>query len=255
MNKLLKYEFIRKKMTYFFGLAILVAIEAIMLIKYYRLDETLKSFKGVEYSLIVQGVLAVGFLIAYIVGSIQFLWKDMFHKEGVMLFLTPQNGHKIIGSKLIMSIFEAVVFIGLWVGIFKLNLALTHSNMSAFFNVDFQSLNGLNPIEVIKIIFNTLLALLQLSLIFYLAMALFKSVFTNMRFKGLIVLGMGVFFMFLVVQLDNLVSNSISFDRVSTTAQLAVSSGYDIKSMIFNIVLTAALYFGTVFLVDKKINL
>lgn len=110
MLNLVKYEFYRRQKLLIIAAAVLVAVQGGILF-------TLN--KGGNYLVLAAALVMLmiyGTLILLMVDAVKNYSTDLNKKEGFMLFLTPNNGHKIIISKILtttilLAVSGTIVFI------------------------------------------------------------------------------------------------------------------------------------------------
>ena len=98
MLNLLKYELKKRKSTLIVGAIALIALEALTL---YNLSKD-----KVILAMILSVLMVVGaVLIAFLDTAVQY-FNDFKKAQGTLLFLTPNKGSKIVGSKMIFGALE-----------------------------------------------------------------------------------------------------------------------------------------------------
>lgn len=120
MLNLVKYEFYRRQKLLIIAAIILVAVQGGIL---FSLN---KGGSYLTLAAVLVLLMIYGTLILLMVDAVKNYSTDLNKKEGFMLFLTPNNGHKIILSKImtttiLLAISGAVVFAFMnWnLGVFK----------------------------------------------------------------------------------------------------------------------------------------
>ncbi len=260
MLKLIGFEFKRKRMLFLIALVLTVLGQMFALYKYFEIDERLRSFYGGEIIGIFLLLVGLAFAIVYFIDVITLFRGDLFKQSGYMLFLTPNSGYKLLGAKLIFALLEGLSIACVYMMIVVLNVWLVPE-----FVFDFEMIREITTLVTgeqiyiaVKGLLLTVLTLIEFALTVYLAFALFKSLFTNTRFKG--VMTFGIFIGILIAK-----SQIMSF--ISYITQSAFSTTLDGLSMVesihfvlnFGIVGTLIsaliLFFGTGYLLEKRINL
>ena len=72
-------------------------------------------------------LLMIGALLLPILDTVTKLYSDLKHKQGYMLFLTPQSGNRIVWGKAIFGTIEIVAAIALLLGCLALSTAALNS--------------------------------------------------------------------------------------------------------------------------------
>jgi len=124
MMKLMKYELLRRKTLLIGGLITMLLVEGIALYGIYR------GGAWNTLSIAMTVLLMVGGLLLPILDTVIKLYADLKHKQGYMLFLTPQGGNRIVWAKTIFGAFEVLAAMAVLVGC----LALSAAALNAFQN-------------------------------------------------------------------------------------------------------------------------
>lgn len=222
MIKLMKYEFLRKIKNLGIGLIILFIIELATLYTIYRGPSSL------GYTLALTALMMVGVYIFLIIDSIIMYSSDLYKKPGYMLFLTPNSSSKIIGSKLLVSVSEAAIFLSLVFGSQFINYKIIYDK---YLNSPQAQtiLDALNTIfnlqthikDLLFIIFIFILSWFSLITIIYLAITLRKTILSNIKAGGLF-----SFIFFVVIETvvtychSLLVSQNMSITHASSTISI-----------------------------------
>jgi hypothetical protein len=108
MMKLLKYELLRKKKVYVVMLSIFAALTLLVAIGIPRLDNDYWMILVPAASLVL---IVGGALFPFIINTAKY-YGDFKNRNGFMMFLTPNSGAKIFGSKILAAIIDSLaVFI------------------------------------------------------------------------------------------------------------------------------------------------
>lgn len=259
MFKLIKFEFARKKMVFAVAAALTVLGQLYALYNYFRIDEDLRGVIGEEVFGIFIGLVLVAFAILFFIDIIFLFRNDLFKQEGYMLFMTPHNGYKLLGAKLIFALIEGLCIALIYMAIMYFNAQIMH-----MWPVDFD-LSGINGDVILTLIKGLILGvfgILEFALTVYLSFALFKSLFNNTRFKGLITFG--IFVLINIVKskivsviadlmgqtFSNVAINSNSSALMLETVNTALNYG-----LVASIVSAVILFIGTGYLLENRINL
>ncbi|MDR0433428.1 MAG: hypothetical protein LBH21_00020 [Gracilibacteraceae bacterium] len=129
MVKLIKYEFmLRGKRILVFFAAVLFLIIALNLYLRFGTNYIETTRLGISLTLLIIlfvtsfGLLFIDILTAYS--------RELNHKEGYMLFLTPRNGWQIIGGKLLSGLLEGIVFLLYFLLLLYIELFIVYGNAS-----------------------------------------------------------------------------------------------------------------------------
>lgn len=114
MLKLIKYEFFRRKTRLITMLLIMVFLEIAILLGLNLGDS------WIAMSVVCIFILLIGGALFPFIDTITKYYSDYKNKHGYMLFLTPNSGHKIIGSKMLFALAEMMITFLLIVGAFAL---------------------------------------------------------------------------------------------------------------------------------------
>lgn len=258
MLKLLKFELIRKRTVFLVACIMVLLGEAYALFKYFQLDETVRYFANDDIFAVFISLLAVGFGILYLVDIVTLLRQDMFKQEGYMLFMTPFNGYQILGSKVIFALIE-----GFFIAVIYLVLMFANAKIMDISGFEFSF--GFNSDEIwliIKGLIVGVLGLVEFALTIFLSFALFKSIFTDVRFKGAITFGIFVGINFIKGQIFGLVVNlagkSLDMVNASHFSSVEVISNIHMAmnmSIVYVLVMSVILFGMTGYLLENKINL
>jgi len=181
----------------------------------------------------------------------------LFKQEGYMLFMTPHNGYKLLGAKLLFALLEGVCIAATYLLIIFLNAKIMHMDPINF------SLSDIKPNEwqvIIKVLSISILGILEFALTVYLSFALFKSLFNNTRFKGLITFGIFIVINILKTKLVEVIGSLLgkTFETVNiSSANMMLESvnaalNYGIVATLVSAVL---LFAATGYLLENRINL
>jgi len=257
MLNLVKFEFARKKTTFAVAAALTVIGQLFVLFKFFQLDELSRKAAGDEIFGIFLGVIMVGFGILYFIDIIFLFRNDLFKQEGYMLFMTPHNGYKILGSKLIFGLLEGLAIATLYLGLLFLNLKVM---LGVPIDFEMIGINGVIILTGIKGLILGVFMLIEFALTVYLSFALFKSLFNNTRFKGLI-----TFVIFVVINIvkskiveviANLLGNNFSNVQINTSdAMLETINTAMNYGLIATLLSAVVLFIGTGYLLENRINL
>ena len=165
-------------------------------------------------------IMSIAFFMLLIVGGISFplidavanYFSDFKKKNGYMLFLTPNNGYKIIGSKLLILFGELLAVTALLICVSKINLNLLQTSYPTVVNPIIAEISQelSMALNIDKITLWTAAPIIGLAMVQYLtngAIALFaitiaKTVLSNKDFNWLLAL-VFYFCLYSLIQLVN----------------------------------------------------
>ena len=186
MYNLIKFEFSRKKTMFAVAGFLTLLGQLYALFRYYKLDETVRKVFSDDIFGIFIGVVMLAFGILYFIDIISLFKNDLFKQEGYMLFMTPHNGYTLLGAKLIFALLEGLFIALIYAGIVYLNAKLLHMGPM---EISFDGITGDMIFTAIKGLILGVFMIVEFALTVYVSFALFKSLFNNVRFKGLITFG------------------------------------------------------------------
>ncbi len=206
MLNLMKYEFLRRKRLLTTILLIFAFLEA-----------------GVWLGMKLEGnwyIMSVAFVMLLFVGGIAFpfidavvnYYSDFKNKNGYMLFLTPNNGYKIIGSKVLFLIAEMIAVFAIVACALRFDFHLLQTSYPDVVNpIIAEMADSLKlALNLDKITFWTASPLLALGLVQYLtnamialfAITIAKTLLSNKDFNWLLAL-VFYFALYSLVQIVN----------------------------------------------------
>ncbi|MBF4693609.1 hypothetical protein [Fusibacter ferrireducens] len=260
MLKLLKFEFLRKKTVFLVACIMILLGEAFAVFRYFQIDESVRYFENGNIFALFGGFLAFLFMILYLIDIITLLRQDMFKQEGYMLFMTPFNGYQILGAKVLFALLEGF-FIGL------IYLLFIFGNAKIMNLTDFEfifDLGGLDANEIwiiIKILVLGIFSVIDFALTIFLSFALFKSIFTDVRFKGPITFGIFIVINYFKIKISDLVSSLTGNGSAmfyATTNDIVFNSNLHLSlniGIVYSLVMSALLFAVTGYLLENRINL
>lgn len=261
MIDLLKFEFLRKKSLFQIAISMIVLSQVFLLFRFYCTNKAFRVDYFEGFVMLYLIILLIVFIILYLVDIITLFRNDIYHSEGYMLFLTPNSGYKILASKLCFAIIEGIAVAIIFSLVFVLNARVLYG--ASFFKDLIQIEADWNIISLIlKTGMSVVISLVSFALTIYLSFAIYKSLFPNFRFKGLltfaIFIGISVFKGRVVAyismfQIKNTYSLLIEKDSLTKTLEM-IAEAVSVNLAI-NIVGSIIAFFITGYLLEKKINL
>ncbi|WP_105615111.1 hypothetical protein [Vallitalea okinawensis] len=257
MIQLIKYEIIKK----YKSLLILLSVFGLMSLYtlYLFVDgEVEGALIGFSIYLLLGGVLVIYLLV----NNILLFSSDLRRKTGYMVFLTPNNGYKILGSKVLATVIENAVFIilyaliGLFFTVTFLNIVeepLGALGISQYIQIDY-TVNDF--LTILFICMTIALGWLNFMLTITLAITLFKSLLAHVRYGGLISFGFFLVINYLVNRVYSIAqglysTNEFMFEDILEGTWM-YNMGYECLTYL---IVGAGLFTATAYLMDKKINL
>ncbi|WP_018664186.1 ABC-2 transporter permease [Heyndrickxia acidiproducens] len=275
MFKYMKYEL---KGTYKFILGVLALVFVLLTGMYAYSTRADSLFHSVDLFMPIGVILLFGAALTaflYIVGSFR---KELYEDSGYLTFTLPLTGNQILGSKLIAALFWFMV-LGISVALYNFIMVLIFSpfdlNLSKLFSAISQGIS-------IKASFYMILSMacsgVSVLLLIYFSMTLSKVTFRNKKIGGVwfvifVILSGVLGYMDLEisrlipyyldlntfhVQTPDLHNDLFQVQHQNNGLTLGISSGFavtNIASFVYNFVLMIALFLGTGYLIEKKINL
>lgn len=266
MLKLIKYEFVKKSklLLILLVVAILANIGLVLALK----DVGIALFLGFT---------PLALVILYLYELIRTYSDDLNKKTGYMLFMTPNSGYKIIGSKLIFIITEgAILFVSYLIFVFFNLVGIAYKATGSFSEIFYgirQIINlvnsttvmqfGINIGDLLLIVMMILTSAIVFALIVYSAMTIRKSIFSETKFGGLLSFIIFVIINYIYGKLYDVVSRAFQFNVITERINTNITVSYPSASMfkifgimiIFNTIVSAALMLSSGYLIEKKINL
>lgn len=276
MLKFIKYEI---KGTYKYILGILVLVLILITGLYASLEQIAGgSFGGSLFMglsmMILFGTALVTFL--YIVGSFR---KELYEDQGYLTFTLPLTGIQIVGAKLIVALMWFFI-LGIVIALYNLTMVFSFVPIPAEMNFSNLLAEILNTVSIKAIFFMIVASVfsgVNLLIIIYFSMVLGKVTFRNKRIGGLWfviflilsgILSFGqysietIFPYYLDLESFKVITQNVIDSEIGFTfgnsgfhGQTPGSFPVNIASTIYAIVTTVALFFGTGYLIEKKIDL
>ncbi|WP_350346441.1 hypothetical protein ABR335_01915 [Heyndrickxia faecalis] len=276
MLKYVKYE-IRGTYKFILGILALVFILLTSMYAYSNKEGSLFHSAQIFMSIGVMllfGAALIAFL--YIVGSFR---KELYEDSGYLTFTLPLTGNQILGSKLIAALFWFMV-LGIGVVLFNFLMVMIFSP----FHIDhisklFSAISKVLSIKAcIYMTLSMVFSVVSVLLLIYFSMALSKVTFRHKKIGGL------WFVVFIILSgvfgyIDAEISQwipyylDLSTFHVETPASyhdllqmhyhsaglhfnaIAGSAATNIASFVYHLALMIALFLGTGYLIEKKIDL
>lgn len=264
MLNLIKHEFIKSRIPLIAAFLSIIITEIFYLISIPTENETMFTIATMIMMLFFSFI-PVGCIIYPI--YIYELDVSHKHKNGYMLFMTPNSPYKIIGAKILASFIASVAVSVLFIGLSALNASITmpsfyDDNMIEFGSI-FMLFDRVSASSTAMIIIMIIAAYFQFVSTIYFIYMLVATVLERVPLKW--VIGAGIFFA--VSYIQNLILNLIRPSASSIDNVPADISAYEIVltvfggsagfiiSIILSLIIAGLTYWGTSELCRKKLSL
>ncbi|QUI21530.1 hypothetical protein HZI73_04140 [Vallitalea pronyensis] len=255
MFKLIKYELLKKVNLMFIALIVAVAVELVIVYTIYR------GGAALGFSVFLIFLLGFGGLIMLFVDSIIMYSSDLYKKPGYMLFLTPNNAFKIIGSKLLVSLIEAAVAVGFFIGLMYINYHLVYTlylndlsgeaKMLLDLFIAFTKLPSVG--DMVMIIVSLTVSWFTLIVTAYLAITIRKTLLANIKFGGIVSFIFYSIIQFILIYIQIQILGNV--DAWQTSNNVGITSTVSFASLIYSCVTGAILYISSSMLLSKGVDL
>ncbi len=276
MLKLLKYELRKNRTAILIFLALTLALEGCFLYGMTQKDEN-----GVPLVLSSMGLMMMAYaaLIYVLIVGVTSYAKEMKQRSAYLIFMTPNSGLKIMGSKYLFTLTVGLMFALLYGALGVLDVALAadiFSDMQAFLkDMDALLLQwGVHMDQFILaaliIVLYGLLSILSFFAIAYFAITLSHTLFRDKKWRGIVSL---VFFFVLniaVSKITGLLPNPLDeLTYQESPAAIKIAEAYElqttatIKAVLLGLIPSGCVNFATIplslfgcaWLLDKKVSL
>lgn len=251
MGKLIKYEFKKQMLSKIIVGVLALICQLVMLVGVFadKPDWGALGFGGMT-------LLAFAALFYFSFETVVTYSNDLKTKQSYMLFLVPRNMYQVVGAKMITTIAQifvaGIAFMALLLG----NLFLVSARdgeieefiklMKMF--IEFVSGVNVDVTTVVYVICSILVVWIEFVLMAMLAITLSTTLFANKRYKGVISFGIYIGLEFVLGKIADWVSNGVMSGEVLTLNAMAwVYMGVYVVAMVL-------CFFGTAWLLDKKIS-
>lgn len=191
MFKLIKYEFRKNIYGMAVMLGIILAAQIYFMYAYFIADDRNKALVG-AWLLFMAAVIC--FFMVFIMGIATYS-RELSNKTAYLVFMTPNSAIKIIGSKLLYTLFNGVVILALLVllGIidWKMLGRMWEQEISVFeMLADMMSMLGIDTLHIfysaVAIIINFLVNFFMAVTLAYMSVTATATVLQDKKIKGLI---------------------------------------------------------------------
>ena len=251
MGKLIKYE-LKKQMLSKIVVGVLAAIcEAVFFV-----GLIIDNGEWAGYALGALFILGFLSLFYFSFETIITYSNDLKTKQSYMLFLIPRNMYQVVGAKMITTLLQILLvgaaFVAIFVGdVFAVCARYGEiEEMIEMIKMMFEQISGIKVdlVLVIYVICEVLVIWIEFILMCMLAITLSTTLFANKCYKGVISFGIYVVLQLLVAKVADLVTNGVmSGEVLELNAMAWIFIGVYAVAMVL-------CYFGTTWLLDKKIS-
>jgi len=248
MLKLMKYEFKKQALTKGIMLALVAVIEVVFLIGV--VVKTNEALFSIPLAIIMLVAFAAVLFVS--IESVFTFSNDLKTKSSYMLFMTPYSSFTIIGAKLFVSFITlfltGLAFLFLITGNFTLmamrigGVAEVRDMIALYLN-EFWNIH-ISFYDVLRGVVWVLINFAVFITTAFVSMAISATVLANKRMKGLVSL---IIFIILNLVFTGIANRIIHGD--------IWTSGYFWLSCGLNLIYLVATYYGTGWLLDRKISL
>lgn len=251
MGKLIKYE-LKKQMLSKIVVGVLAAIcEAVFFV-----GLIINNGEWAGYALGALFILGFVSLFYFSFETIITYSNDLKTKQSYMLFLIPRNMYQVVGAKMITTLLQILLvgaaFVAIFVGdVFAVCARYGEiKDLIELLKMMFEELSGIHVKleEVLYVISTVLVVWIEFILMAMFAITISTTLFANKRYKGVISFGIYIVFELLLGKVADLVTDgAMSAEVVELNAMAWIYIGVYAVAMVL-------CYFGTTWLLDKKIS-
>ncbi|WP_033826496.1 membrane protein [Bacillus andreraoultii] len=274
MLKLMKYE-IKGTFKYIIGIMALVLLLITGIYMYVTKGSEPSGFGVLFIVLSILVIFGAGLsTFLYIVGSFK---KELYEDRGYLTFTLPLTGNQIIGAKLIVATMWFIL-LGTVIGLYNVLMVYVTNRGNIDLSTIFLYLSETIRVqEYIVGAIGGIFSIVILLMIIYFSMALSRVTFRNKRIGGLwfviflILSGILLYGQVVVADLFPYYINWRSFEVgtmetfFNMNPTIDITSGFNVQvdpmimmtniaTTIYNIVTFVALYLGTSYIIEKKID-
>ncbi len=253
MLKLIKYEFIKSRVILIGLFGVFVALQIFTMYSINVYDTTLMA----TALMLLMLVAFTSFVMIFILG-IQSYSKELHSKSSYMIFMTPNSTYKIIFSKILYTLFIALLATLIGFIMFALDLQLMINAMGTDATIDqiikIISVGAGRTIQYyihtgIVLLISLWISLFSSLCIAYLSITLSATAFATSKFKGLF----SVIFFIAITFAINYIAKYIP--SLSTNSSYISLYTANIPIYLYEIVIIAAASISSAILLDKKVSL
>ena len=242
MIKLFKYEFQRKWKLSLGLLAAYFLVYFGFLMKFK--SEGTYSIESFGFQLIFFILLGSALSFSSVVGAVNNLRLEAKQSTRDLYFSIPMSSYTKIGSKVIVSVVE--VFAAGFIAIYTAVQAIEHLTGVALWKPAIKEIMS-QPMDqlIFTVVANIVYAVLMI-LVVYLSFAIFRSFFSQVKFGGIITIGIYIFLNYLLIR-----GSSLLFSNVQET----MLDGFGLWMLLAGFtVFTTSIYLLIGFLFEKRVS-
>ncbi|MBQ8202524.1 MAG: hypothetical protein IJZ74_12240 [Clostridia bacterium] len=274
MLKLIKYEFRKALTAMLVLLGITAGIEA-----YFLIAMHMENAMHLMISIVMLMCCTYAVAIYVFIRGVTTYSAEMKNRSAYLIFMTPNSGLKIMGSKYLYTFVNGVLFAGVYALLAYLDIVMIlkeageYESFAAELN-EFLLSYGLHMdqlgLAVLIIVLDIFLSLLSFFAIAYLAITLSHTLFRDKKWRGAAALGIFFLLNWGVRELTGLLPSAIDELVIyENAATIQITTQYGLtKTATLNDILTAMLpamgvslatilisLFGCAWMLDKKVSL
>ncbi len=275
MGKLLKYEWRKNRTSILIFLGLTLGLQLGFLYGLYGDSEdwVLPVF---TIGLVLCAYAAMIYVM--IVGVTSYS-KEMKQRSAYLIFMTPNSGMKIMGSKYLFTLTVGVMFVLLYGVLGALDIALTTdiiSDIKAFIDETDEFLLELGVhldqfiLAALVVALYVLLSLLSFFAVAYLAITLSHTLFRDKKWRGIVALGIFFGLNLLISEINGALPNPLDeLTYQESAAAIKIAEAYGVQttatindvllgllpSACVSLVTVLTSLFGCAWMLDKKVSL
>jgi len=249
----MKYEFKKQAFSKYVILALVVLIQ---LVFFFGVITSKENVIGVAIGILFMFAFGAIFYIAF--ESIITFSNDLKQKSSYMLFLTPRTPYSIVGAKVVAAGLQVVIAGIAFFLLFALNgsiMLAKYYKLAEIKEIVIELANDFLHLDLDVYLFITIAVVLISSWIATITTAFFSitlstTFLANSKLKGVVSFAIFILLNIIIYYISNKTMSSMVFD----TGNLNDLTKVNIISSIYNLVFIALTYFGTSWMLDKKVS-
>lgn len=253
MLKLMKYEFKKQAFSKYVILALVALIE---LVFFFGVITDKENIIAVSLGILWMFTFGALFYIAF--ESIITFSNDLKQKSSYMLFLTPRTPYSIVGAKVVAAGLQVVLAGIAFFLLFALDgsiLLAKYNKLSEIKELVVSFVNQFLQLDLDVYLFITIAVVLISSWIATITTAFFSitlstTFLANSKLRGVVSFGIFIILNIIIYYISNKTMSSMVFDNGNLNDLTKVN----VISSIYNLVFIILTYFGTAWMLDKKVS-
>lgn len=252
MGKLIKYELRKQLATKLIVLAILAILEVIYLFGLFTDNEGMMGL-GLGF------LMMTAFISMFYFGfeTIITYSNDLKTKQSYMLFLVPRNAYQIVGAKVIVNVLQTVAAAAAYVAVFALDVVIICAKYGEIQRMMDGIREFVSMLTGIEVRIGDVLYLISMMLVTWLvfitlamfAITLSTTLFANKKWKGVV-----SFVIYIVLnQIFGKIAELLVRDSMLADGSIIVNSAAWAYILFYILVLVLS-FFGTSYLLEKKVS-